>query len=241
MCRDPSEAIDDKFHTAAEAPQQHAVALDMGCYEIINPAAKNPNTAAAAAAARGELAAAAASISSSGSSSCMLWTGEAGGKLVQHYQQYLQGQLQLNHPASANGHTASLGSNRSFASYPAAAAAGRARYSYSFHDEEQPFDGLSPSNSSAAGGSRMQPHVMANRQQSITAALSGLRRNSLTMVGLGIPGSNSSKLHKGSVDSSSVSSRSRRVSAVRRPRGWWQQLIRGLFGIGVVEEEHADR
>jgi hypothetical protein len=179
----------------------------------ILPSQPPPPPAAAAA----TTAAAAVALNNS-SSTCILWTGEEGGKLVQQYQQYLQSQL--HHPSIGNG------------SFADGAAHPADRYNDGC-DVEQPA-GLSET------GFR--------RQQSTTAAaLAGLRRNSLTRAGLG-SGISSSKqqqqqhLHKGSGGSSSGSS-SHRVAAVRRPHGWWQQLTRGLFGIGVVEEEplHADR
>jgi hypothetical protein len=176
----------------------------MGCYEILP--SQQPAAAAAAA------------VAVTSSSTCILWTGEAGGKLVQQYQQYLQGQLQ--HPGSGNG------------SFADGAAHPADRYNNDYDIE--------------GGLSNLSPPGIANRQQSTSAAaLAGLRRNSLTLAGLGL-GISSSKQQqqqwrKGSISSSSGSSR--RVAAVRRPQGWWQQLTRGVFGIGVVEKEplHADR
>jgi hypothetical protein len=177
----------------------------MGCYEI------QPSQQPAAAA-----------VAVTSSSTCILWTGEAGGKLVQQYQQYLQSQLQ--HPDHGNG------------SFADGAAHPADNYNNRYNNGYDMEGGLS--HSSPAG--------IANRQQSNSAAaLAGLRRNSLTLAGLGLGISTSKQQQqqwrKGSISSSSGSSR--RVAAVRRPQGWWQQLTRGVFGIGVVEKEplHADR
>jgi hypothetical protein len=177
----------------------------MGCYEML------PSQPAAAAA-----------VADTSSSTCILWTGGAGGELVQHYQQYLQAQLQ--HPGNGNG------------SFADGAAHPADRYSIG-DDVEQPSGLL------AGGLSQTSPPAgFVNRQQSTTAAaLAGLRRNSSTLAGLGL-GISSKHQYQQQWRKGSGSS-SRRVAAVRRPQGWWQQLMRGVFGIGVVEKEplHAGR
>jgi hypothetical protein len=210
----------------------------MGCYDIMPPTAQH-NPAAAAAAASSPRAASAA-VAVSGSSICVLWTGEAGGKLVQQYQQYLQGQLQQQQQRG-NGRVTGNGS------YAGIATATQ----HNGFDIEQPdvlssgsYTGRQASRFTAGVQPQRSPSGLVNRQPSISPALSGLRRNSLTLVGLGMGPSSSKQQHwRKRSGSSSGGSSSHLISAVRRPQGWWQQLTRGVFGIGVVEEEalHADR
>lgn len=206
--------------------QQHAVALDMGCYEVVPGAGGSASAASAAAAA-------------ASGSTYILWTGEMGGKLVQQYQQYLQQQL---HTPERDGHfnfhgqpfSLANGSAYDLEQPPSSTYGSYTGSAFSPEDHQQYGDGQYGDRQYGKRVSRRhgRQHTSGQPQTLRGASNAGLslrqQLRAMQRERLGFSGRGDHSVGLGG-----------KVEWVQKPRGWWQQLTRSVLGIGVIEQGSA--